>query len=78
MEVCVLVCAQALSIMLVFMYIMFVWAISSQTIIFNIYRDVTITGEGMQLLTYSQHSWHLSNNGFKRATPTSNVSQDMH
>ena len=35
------------------------------------YRDVTITGEGLQILTYVRHSWPLSSEGvLQRATTT--------
>ena len=27
---------------------------------FNSYGDVTITGKGLQILTYTRHSWHLN------------------
>ena len=31
--------------------------------IFHSYGDVTITGEGLQILTYARHSWPLSSDG---------------
>ena len=34
--------------------------LSSHSRIFNSYRDVTITGEGLQILTYARHSWSLN------------------
>ena len=30
---------------------------------FHSYGDVTITGEGLQVLTYARHSWQLSGEG---------------
>ena len=36
---------------------MFVWGLSSHSRIFHSYGDVTITGEGLQILTYARHSW---------------------
>ena len=30
---------------------------------FHSYGDVTITGEGLQILTYAQHPWPLSSEG---------------
>ena len=43
--------------------LVFVWCFSSHSIIFHSYRDVTITGEGLQILTYAGHSWSLSSEG---------------
>ena len=40
--------------------VVFVWSLSSHSRIFHSYRDVTITGEGLQILTYDRHSWPLS------------------
>ena len=37
--------------------------LSSHSSIFHSYGDVTITGEGIQFLTYARHSWHLSSEG---------------
>ena len=31
---------------------------------FHSYREVTITSEGLQMLTYPRHSWPLSSEGF--------------
>ena len=31
--------------------------------IFHSFGDVTITGEGLQILTYARHSWSLSSEG---------------
>ena len=39
----------------------FVWGFSSHSRIFHSYGDVTITNEGLQILTYARHSWPLSN-----------------
>ena len=36
---------------------------SSHSRIFHSYGDVTITGEGQQILTYSRHSWSLNIEG---------------
>ena len=36
---------------------------------FHSYGDVTITGEGLQILTYARHSWSLSSEG-SLACPT--------
>ena len=33
---------------------------SSHSRMFHSYRDVTIAGEGLQILTYARHSWTLS------------------
>ena len=33
---------------------------SSHSRIFHSFRDVTIAGEGLQILTYARHSWPLS------------------
>ena len=30
---------------------------------FHSYKDVTITGEGLQILTYARHSWPFSREG---------------
>ena len=40
-----------------------VWSLSSHSRIFNSYGDVTIAGEGLQILTYAQHLWPLSSEG---------------
>ena len=42
---------------------LFLWAVSSFSIISYSYGDVTITGEGLELLTYARHSWPLSSGG---------------
>ena len=36
---------------------------SSHSRIFTMYGDVTIAGEGLQVLTYARHSWPLSIEG---------------
>ena len=36
---------------------------SSHSRIFHLYGDVTIAGEGLQILTYARHSWPLSSEG---------------
>ena len=43
---------------------LFVWGLSSHLRIFHSYRDVTITGEGLQILTYAQHPWPLNTTCF--------------
>ena len=40
-----------------------VWNFSSHSRIFHSYKDVTIAGEGLQILTYARHSWPLSSEG---------------
>ena len=42
---------------------MFVCGLSSHSRIFHSYGDVTITGEGLQILTYARHLWPLSSEG---------------
>ena len=39
---------------------LFDWSLSSHFRIFHSYGDITITGEGLQTLTFAQHSWPLS------------------
>ena len=39
----------------------YVWGLSSQ--IFQSHGDVTIAGEGLQILAYAWHSWPLSSEG---------------
>ena len=41
----------------------FVWILSSHSRIFHSFGDVTITGEGQQILTYVRHLWPLSSEG---------------
>ena len=38
----------------------FVCGLTSHSRIFHSYGDVTIAGEGLQILTYARHSWPLS------------------
>ena len=42
---------------------LFVWGLSSRTIIFHSYGDVTIAGEELQIMNYARHSWPLSSEG---------------
>ena len=42
---------------------LFVCLCSSQWRIFHLYGDVTITGEGLQILTYTRHQWPLNSEG---------------
>ena len=42
---------------------LFVCCLSPHSIIFHLYGDVTITDEGLQILTYARYSWPLSNEG---------------
>ena len=37
--------------------------IGNDSRIFHSYTDVTIAGEGLQILTYGRHSWPLSSEG---------------
>ena len=53
-------------------YFCLFWDFSSYSRIFHLYGDVTITGEGLQILTCARHSWPLSS---ERATPT--VTRDI-
>ena len=39
---------------------MFIWNFSSHLTIFHSFGDVTIAGEGLQILTYARRSWPLS------------------
>ena len=45
------------------MLCLFVWGLSSHSRISQSYGDVTITGEGLQILTYALQSWPLSIEG---------------
>ena len=40
-------------------FCLFFWGFSSYSRIFYSYGDVTITGEGLQILTFARHSWPL-------------------
>ena len=42
---------------------LFVWSLSSHSRIFHLFWDVTIVGEGLQILTYARHIWLLSSEG---------------
>ena len=42
---------------------LFVLSLSSHSRIFHSYGDVTIAGEGLQILTYDRHPWPLSSEG---------------
>ena len=42
---------------------LFVWGFSSQTRIFHLVLDVTITGEELQMLTHVRHSWPMISDG---------------
>ena len=44
-------------------YFYFVWGLSSNLRIFHTYGAVTITGEGLQILTYARQWWPLSSEG---------------
>ena len=46
------------------------WSLSSHSRISNSYGDVTIAGEGRQVLTCARHSWPLSSEGSSIAIPT--------
>ena len=43
---------------------LFVWVLSHHSRIFHSYEDATITGEGLQILTFARHLWPLRNEGF--------------
>ena len=45
------------------LFSLFVCGFSSNLRIFHTYGDVTITGEGLQILTYARHLWPLSREG---------------
>ena len=40
-------------------FVLFVWVFSSHPGIFHYFGDVTIAGEGLQILNYARHSWRL-------------------
>ena len=42
---------------------LFAWCFTAHSRIFHSYGDVIITCEGLQSLTYTRHSWTLSNRG---------------
>ena len=49
-----------LSWLLLLIFFLFVWCFTSHWRIFHSYGDVTIIGEGLQILTYTRHSWSFS------------------
>ena len=52
-----------LSIFIVFVCLFICLEIYRPTEEFFTYGDVTMTGEGLQILTYARHSWPLSSEG---------------
>ena len=48
---------------------LFVWGFTSHSRIFHSYWDVTIIVEGLQILTYTRHSWPLSSKGSLISVP---------
>ena len=44
-------------------FCLFVWSFSSHSRILQSFGDVTIAGEGLQILTYTRHLWPLSSEG---------------
>ena len=46
-----------------FNFYLFVWDFSSRSKFFHWYGDVTITGEGLQILTYARQIWPLCSEG---------------
>ena len=42
---------------------LFVWRFSFHSRIIHLFRDVTIAGEGLQILTYARHLWPLISEG---------------
>ena len=42
---------------------LYAWGFASHSRMFHSYWDVTIAGEGLQILTHARHSWPLSNEG---------------
>ena len=56
---------------------LFGWCFTSHSKNFHSFGDITMTGEGLQILTFARHSWPLSSEVFfQRATPT--VTRDIH
>ena len=43
--------------------LLFVWDLSSHSKFFHSYGNVTIAGEGLQILTYARYLWSLSSEG---------------
>ena len=52
-----------LRVVLYSLFVMFVWGFSSHSKIFHSYGDVTIIGEGLQILTYARHLRPLNSEG---------------
>ena len=46
-----------------FFLVFLIWGFTSLSGMFHSYVDVTIANEGLQMLTYTLHSWPLSNEG---------------
>ena len=46
-----------------YIFCLFDWVFLSLSRIVHSYRDVTINGEGLQILMYARHSWSLSSEG---------------
>ena len=71
LSICPSVCSTAVDMILsahvlrsVFLFLfLFFWSLLSHSRIFHSYGDVTIAGEGLQILTYARHSWPLSSEG---------------
>ena len=55
---------------------LFVWSLSSHSIIFHSFRDVTNAGKGLQILTFARHSWPLSSEGSLSVTPSMTLYND--
>ena len=47
----------------IFIFFLLVLGISSHSRDFHSHRDVTVTGEGLQILTCARHLWPLSSEG---------------
>ena len=56
---------------------LFVWGFTSHSRFFHIYGDVTITGEGLQMLTYARHLWPLSSEGSLNTKPSTCEANDL-
>ena len=41
----------------------FIFCLGFHSILYHLYGDITITDEGLQILTYTRHSWPLSSEG---------------
>ena len=44
-------------------FVLFVWDFLSHSRIFHSFGDITITAEGLQILSYAWHSWPVSSEG---------------